>query len=104
MGLTDKLKAGVKNVDSRLGQSVDSVKYDSKISDQKSIKRKALDEAADIMFAAYLEGKAEISDAVKDLFETAKKCDAEIEKLQKEKEDMKAEAAAEREANRKAAE
>lgn len=103
MGLADKLKAGVKNVDNRLGQSVDSVKYDSKISDQKATKRKALDEAADIMFAAYLEGKAEVTDAVKALFETAKKCDAEIEKLQKEKEDMIAEASAEREANRKAA-
>lgn len=104
MGLADKLKAGVKNVDNRLGQSVDSVKFDSKISDEKSKKNKAIDEAGEKMFAAYLEGKTELTQEIIDLFETAKKCDEEIERLQKEKEQMKADAAAEREANRKAAE
>lgn len=104
MGLTDKLKAGVKNVDNRLGQSVDSAKYDSKISDQRGSRRKYLDEASDKMYKAYLEGKTELTDEVKDLFDKAKECDAEIEKLEKEKEEMKAKAHDEREANRKAAE
>ena len=104
MGLSDKLKAGVKNVDSRLGQSVDSAKYDSKISEQRGSRRKYLDEASDKMYACYLEGKTELSDEVKSLFDKAKECDAEIEKLEKEKEEMKSKAHEEREANRKAAE
>ena len=33
MGLWDKTKTAVKNVDNRMGQSVDSAKYDSKISE-----------------------------------------------------------------------
>ncbi len=101
MGFMDKLSTGVKNVDNRLGQSVDSAKYDSKISDQKNIKRKAIEEAGQKMFEAYLaNGAASITDEVKELYEKAKACDVEIEKLEKEKAEMIEANKAERQANR----
>ena len=104
MGFMDKVSAGVKNVDNRLGQSVDSAKYDSKISDQKNIKRKAIEEAGQKMFEAYLAGNCAVTDEIKELFEKAKACDAEIEKLEKEKAEMIEANKAERQANRDAAE
>ena len=103
MGFMDKMKAGAKNLDNRLGQSVDSASYDSKIYDQKSAKEKAIKDAGEKMFAAYCEGKTEITSEIKDLYEKAKACDVEIEKLEKEKAEMIAKAEAERQANRDAA-
>ena len=103
MGFMDKMKAGAKNLDNRLGQSVDSASYDSKIYDQKSAKEKAIKDAGEKMFAAYCEGKTEITDEVKELYEKAKACDVEVEKLRKEKADMISKAEAERQANRDAA-
>ena len=103
MGFMDKVKAGAKNLDNRLGQSADSLSYDSKISDQKDIKRKAIQEAGEKMFAAYCEGKVEVTDEIKALYETAKACDVTIAQLEKDKADMIAKAEAERQANRDAA-
>ena len=101
MGLMDKMKTGAKNLDNRMGQSVDSAKYDSKIADQKNIKRKAIEEAGQKMFEAYIaSGAASITDEVKELYEKAKACDAEIEKLEKEKADMIEANKAERQSNR----
>ena len=101
MGLMDKMKTGAKNFDNRLGQSVDSAKYDSKISDQKNIKRKAIEEAGQKMFDAYVEsGATSITDEIKELYEKAKACDVEIEKLEKEKAEMIEANKAERQANR----
>ena len=103
MGLMSKVKADLKNVDNRLGQSVDSAKYDSKISDQKNQKKKYISESGDLMFAAYLEGKTEITDEIKALFDKAKECDAEISRLEAEKTEMIEKAKAERESNKDSA-
>lgn len=101
MGLMDKMKTGAKNLDNRMGQSVDSAKYDSKIADQKNIKKKAIEEAGQKMFEAYVaNGSTAITDEVKELYEKAKACDAEIEKLEKEKADMIEANKAERQSNR----
>lgn len=103
MGLMDKIKTDIKNVDNRLGQSVDSAKFDSKISDQKNDKKKAIQEAGEKMYAAYLEGKTEICDEAKALFDKAKACDDEIAKLEAEKAEMIEKAKAERENNKNSA-
>jgi len=98
------MKAGASNVGNRLEQSVDTVSYDSKISDQKSAKRKAIEEAGNKMFAAYdADGTTQITDEIKELFEKAKACDVEIAHLEKENEDNIAAKKAERKANRDAA-
>ena len=103
MGFMDKVSAGVKNVDNRIGQGVDSAKYDSKISDQKNIKNKSLKEAGEKLFEGFLAGNAAVTDEIKALLEKAKACDEEIAKLEKEKEEMIAANKAERQANRDAA-
>ena len=100
MGLMDKMKTGAKNFDNRLGQSVDSAKYDSKISDQKNIKNKSLKEAGEKLFEGFMAGNAAVTDEIKALLEKAKACDEEIAKLEKEKEEMIAANKAERQANR----
>jgi uncharacterized protein YbcC (UPF0753/DUF2309 family) len=100
MGFGDKLKAGMSNVNSRLNQSVDSAEYDSKISSQKRDKEKAIAEAGQKMFEAYIAGTTELTAEVKELFDKAKACDAEIEKLEKEKQEMKDAAHQEREDRR----
>jgi len=102
MGLWDKTKTAVKNADNRMGQSVDSAKYDSKISDQKNAKKKAIEEAGQKMFEAYCEGKCELTAEVKELYDKAKACDEEIAKLEKEKADMISGNEAARQANRDA--
>jgi predicted RNase H-like nuclease (RuvC/YqgF family) len=97
---TDKLKTGLKNTDSLTGQKIDEAKYDNKISEQKSQKRKAIEEAGEKMFDAYAEGKTELTAEVKELYEKAKACDEEIKKLEAEKEELKQKAHEEREARR----
>lgn len=84
MGFGDKLKASLNNANSRISQSADSASYDSKINDQKRDKEKALQEAGEKMYDVYKSGKKTITDEVVALFDKAKACDAEIEKLQKE--------------------
>ncbi len=101
MGFMDKMKTGAKNLDNRMGQSVDSAKYDSKIADQKNVKKKAIEDAGQKMFEAYVAtGSATITDEVKELYEVAKACDVEIAKLEKEKAEMIEANKAERQSNR----
>ena len=100
MGFLDKVNAGISNAGSRLSQEADEASYNSKIHDQQRDKSKALEQAGQIMFDAYKEGKTEITSEVKDLFEKAKACDVEIEKLEKEKAEMIEKAHQEREDRR----
>ena len=100
MGFLDKAKAGVSNVGSKISESADESSYNSKIRDQERAKAKALEEAGQIMYKNYLEGKTDVPADVKDLFEKAKAADAEAEKLEKEKQEMKEAAHQEREDRR----
>ena len=100
MGFLDKVNAGISNAGSRLSQEADEASYNSKIHDQQRDKSKALEQAGQIMFDAYKDGKTEITSEVKDLFEKAKACDTEIEKLEKEKAEMIEKAHQEREDRR----
>lgn len=96
MGLFDKAMAGISNAGNRINQEADEANYNSKIYDQKKAKEKAISEAGEKMFAAYTEGKTEITDEIKELFEKAKTCDENIAKLEKEKQEMIDKAKAER--------
>ena len=98
MSFTDKIKTGLKNTDSLAGQKVDEAKYETKIAEQKSQKRKFLSDANDRMFEAYCKGFA-VPDEVRDLYEKAKTCDVEVDRLEAEKKDIIAKAKAERESN-----
>ncbi|AGI48010.1 hypothetical protein TALC_01018 [Thermoplasmatales archaeon BRNA1] len=88
MGFGDKLKAGISNAGNYTEQKADEARYNSKISDKKNEKAKAIKEAGEKMFALYLDGKSEINDEIKALYEKAIECDKEIEKLEKEKAEM----------------
>lgn len=100
MGFMDKLKTGASNTNNALEQSSKESEFNSKINDQKKQKAKLIADAGEKVFAAYLEGKTELSDEVKDMYEKCKACDAEVEKLEKEKADMIADYEAQREAKR----
>lgn len=100
MGLMDKMKAGVANAGTYTSQKADESSYNLKISDQRNKKKKLLEEAGDKMFALYQDGKKEISDEIKDMFEQCIACDKEIEKLEAEKAEMIAEKEKERQDRR----
>ncbi|MCQ2079064.1 MAG: hypothetical protein MJZ38_03280 [archaeon] len=103
MGFLDKARAGLSNAGNRINQEGEEASYNSKIYDQKKAKEKALAEVGEKLYASYKEGKAEITVEVKELFEKAKTCEAEIEKLEKEKQEMIEKAKAERQERRDAA-
>lgn len=76
------------NVGSHISQVSDTASFNNKISAQKKEKDKILNDVGQKMFDTYLEGNVEISDEITDLLEKAKACDAEIERLEKEKAEM----------------
>ncbi len=96
MGLLNKMKAGVANTGNYTSQKADEASFNSKINDQKNTKKKLIAEAGDKMFAAYTEGKYELTDEIKDMFARCVECDKEVERLEQEKADMIAKAEAER--------
>lgn len=100
MGFLDKAKAGLSNAGNYTEQKAEEARFDGKIYDQKRDKEKAVREAGEKMYAAYLDGKTEITDDVKALFEKAKACEEEIKKLEEEKQNMIDKAHNEREARR----
>lgn len=87
MAFTDKLKSTIKATDSLAGQKIEEAKIEAKIADQKSQRRRHIDEAGDKMFQEYLKG-APVPDDVRELFEKAKACNAEVERLEAEKKDI----------------
>ena len=104
MGLMDKVGAGLKNAGSHVDEAAEAAKYNDKIREQEKIKAESLKEVGEKIFAAYCENKkVTVGSDITDLLDKAVACDAEIAKLEKEKEEMKNKAHADREANRAAA-
>lgn len=100
MGFGDKLKASMSNANSRLNQEADEASFNSKINDKKKEKEEALNKAGEKLYEVYISGKTEVTDEVKAFLDTAKGCDDEIAKLEKEKQDMKDKAQKERDDRR----
>lgn len=97
MGILDKVKVGVKNVDSKLGEEYDEVGFKKKIHDQKS----AIESKYKTIGEKYYKGadKAEL----KKLCDEIKDCEDKIAQLEADLADMKKKGKEERENNRKAA-
>ena len=81
MGLLDKMKAGVANTGNYTSQKADEATINSKISEQKSTKKKLISDSGEKMFALYQEGKTELSDEIKDMFAKCIECDKKVEEL-----------------------
>ena len=102
MGLLDKMKAGVANTGNYTSQKADEATINSKISEQKSTKKKLISDSGEKMFALYQEGKTELSDEIKDMFAKCIECDKKVEELEAEKAEMIAKYEGERQARRDA--
>lgn len=101
MGIMDKVSAGIKNVDNKIGADIDESKYNSKIRELQKEIEEMKSKLGDRIYQAFLKGET---------FDVKKCCGnikakyAEIDKTEKEKQEMVAGAKAEREKNRKEAE
>ncbi len=104
MGFINKVKTGIKNVDSKAGQKVDEAKINSDIRSKKSEIEKIKSQIGEAYYAAKKDGKSAAEADQNALYEKIVALEDEIEELEAEKEKVIAEAKAEREANRKATE
>ncbi len=101
MGLLDKVSAGLKNVDNKIGQEIDESKYNSKIRDLEREIADMKSKLGEDVYEAYAKG--ETFDLESSWGEIKSKHD-ELEATKAEKEEMIAAAEAEREKNRQEAE
>ncbi|MDY0251911.1 MAG: hypothetical protein RBQ96_02220 [Candidatus Methanomethylophilaceae archaeon] len=98
MGFMDKVSAGIKNVDNKIGADIDESKYNSKIRELQREIDEMKSKLGDKIYQAFLKGEA---------FDGKKCCEnikakyEEIDSTEKEKQEMVAAAKAERENNRK---
>ncbi|MDN5357020.1 MAG: hypothetical protein PWR17_189 [Candidatus Methanomethylophilaceae archaeon] len=101
MGLMDKVSAGIKNVDNKIGADIDESKYNSKIRELQKEIEEMKSKLGDRVYRAFLKGET---------FDGKKCCEdikakyAETDKTEKEKQEMIATTKTERENNRKEAE
>lgn len=101
MGLFDKVSAGIKNVDNKIGADIDESKFNSRIRDLQKEIEDLKSKLGDRIYQAFLKG---------DKFEPKECCEKikskydEIDETEKEKQKKIEAAKAEREKNRKDAE
>ena len=98
MGFMDKISAGFKNVDNKLGAGFDESKFNSKIRDIEKEIDEMKAELGDRVYKAFLEGDKFYH---KPCCEKIKENYEKIEDIEKEKQEMLDATAAEREKNRK---
>lgn len=100
MSFLNKITAGVKNVDSKIGAGIDESKYNSKIYELKKEIDEMKSKLGDRIYQAFLDGKKYDH---KPCCEKIKANYANIEDIEKEKQNMLDASAAEREKNREEA-
>lgn len=100
MGLMNKVTAGIKNVDSKLGSTVDEGKYNLKIRDLERDIEDLQCKLGENVYKAAIEGE---TFDIKEYVEKIKSKYDDLEKTKKEKEEILAEAKAERDRNREEA-
>lgn len=98
MGFMDKITAGVKNVDNKIGAGIDESKYNVKIYELKKEADDIKSKIGDSVYQAY--SKGETFDYKPDCAKI-KAIYEEIDVMEKEKQEMLKDSAAEREQNRK---
>lgn len=90
MGLMDKMKDKAKEVDTKLGNSIDKSKLDSQIRDEERAIEKAVSEIGQKIVDALKAGKTAAEADVQELYEKIKAAEAKIEELKKQKEEIDA--------------
>ena len=89
MGFMDKVKEGMKNVDEKVGNAIDSEKIDSKIREQEREIEKITAEIGKAVVADLKEGKEIVRTAIDELYAKITEAEKKIEDLKAEKEALK---------------
>lgn len=85
MGFMDKVKTAAKNADTKIGNSIDREKLDSKIRDEEKVIREATNDIGKKVVEALKAGKTAADADIAELYERIKTSDAKIADLRKQK-------------------
>lgn len=88
MGFMDKVKTAAKNADTKLGNSIDKEKLDSKIHEEEKTIKDATSEIGKKIVEALKDGKTAADADISELYEKIKASEAKITDYKKQKEDI----------------
>ncbi len=88
MGFMNKVKEAAKDVDTKLGNSIDKGKLDSQIRDEERLIEKATAEIGQKVVEALKEGKTAADADISEAFEKIKISEQRIEDFKKQKEEL----------------
>lgn len=97
MGFVDKVKTAAKNADTKLGNSIDKEKIDSKIREEEKVIKDSTAEIGKKIVEALKDGKTAADADISDLYQRIRTAEAKISDYNKQKEDIDKSASSEKE-------